>query len=76
MVVEEKDQSHVQLKPPVRPVTIRHLLSCCSARPGCGPDPAPRRPLFAPGEQRMFFDGSELIEQHREYNKTAVASDA
>ena len=27
MVVEEKDQSHVLLKPPVRPVTIRH---------GCG----------------------------------------
>ncbi|HYV37621.1 MAG TPA: serine hydrolase domain-containing protein [Gemmataceae bacterium] len=27
MVVEEKDQSHLLLKPLVRPVTIRHLLS-------------------------------------------------
>jgi CubicO group peptidase (beta-lactamase class C family) len=27
MVVVEKDESHVLLKPPVRPVTIRHLLS-------------------------------------------------
>src|ERR1700733_698737 len=27
MVVEEKDQSHVLLKPPVRPITIRHVLS-------------------------------------------------
>jgi len=27
MVVEEKDESHVLLKPPVRPVTVRHVLS-------------------------------------------------
>jgi CubicO group peptidase (beta-lactamase class C family) len=34
MVVEEKDQSHVLLKPPVRPVTIRHLLSHTSGLAG------------------------------------------
>lgn len=34
MVVEEKDQSHVLLKPPVRPVTIRHLLSHTSGLTG------------------------------------------
>ena len=34
MVVEEKDQSHALLKPPVRPVTIRHLLSHTSGLAG------------------------------------------
>jgi CubicO group peptidase (beta-lactamase class C family) len=34
MVVEEKDQSHVLLKAPVRPVTIRHLLSHTSGLAG------------------------------------------
>lgn len=34
MVVEEKDASHVLLKPPVRPVTIRHLLSHTSGLAG------------------------------------------
>jgi CubicO group peptidase (beta-lactamase class C family) len=34
MVVGEKDQSHVLLKPPVRPVTIRHLLSHTSGLAG------------------------------------------
>ncbi len=34
MVVEEKDPSHVLLKPPVRPVTIRHLLSHTSGLTG------------------------------------------
>jgi CubicO group peptidase (beta-lactamase class C family) len=34
MVVEEKDQSHVLLKPPVRPVTIRHVLSHTSGLAG------------------------------------------
>jgi CubicO group peptidase (beta-lactamase class C family) len=34
MVVEEKDQSHVLLKPLVRPVTIRHLLSHTSGLAG------------------------------------------
>jgi CubicO group peptidase (beta-lactamase class C family) len=34
MVVEEKDQLHVLLKPPVRPVTIRHLLSHTSGLTG------------------------------------------
>src|SRR6516164_9783797 len=34
MVVEEKDQSHILLKPPVRPVTIRHLLSRTSGLGG------------------------------------------
>ena len=34
MVVEEKDSSHVLLKPPVRPVTIRHLLSHTSGLAG------------------------------------------
>jgi CubicO group peptidase (beta-lactamase class C family) len=34
MVVEEKDQSHILLKPPVRPVTIRHLLSHTSGLAG------------------------------------------
>ena len=34
MVVEEKDQSHVLLKPPVHPVTIRHLLSHTSGLTG------------------------------------------
>jgi CubicO group peptidase (beta-lactamase class C family) len=33
MVVEERDQSHVVLKSPVRPVTIRHVLSHTSGRP-------------------------------------------
>ncbi len=34
MVVEEKDSSHVVLKRPVRPVTIRHLLSHTSGLAG------------------------------------------
>jgi CubicO group peptidase (beta-lactamase class C family) len=34
MVVEEKDRSHVLLKAPVRPVTIRHLLSHTSGLAG------------------------------------------
>src|ERR1700731_3618233 len=34
MVVEEKDPSHVLLKPPVRPVTIRHVLSHTSGLAG------------------------------------------
>ncbi|HET6247373.1 MAG TPA: serine hydrolase domain-containing protein [Tepidisphaeraceae bacterium] len=34
MVVEEKDQGHVLLKPLVRPVTIRHLLSHTSGLTG------------------------------------------
>ncbi len=34
LVVEEKDASHVVLKPPVRPVTIRHLLSHTSGLAG------------------------------------------
>src|SRR5579872_5488127 len=34
MVVEEKDQAHVLLKPLVRPVTIRHLLSHTSGLTG------------------------------------------
>jgi CubicO group peptidase (beta-lactamase class C family) len=34
MVVEEKDTSHVLLKPPVRPVTIRHVLSHTSGLTG------------------------------------------
>src|SRR6267378_5030856 len=34
MVVEEKDQSHVLLRPPVRPVTIRHVLSHTSGLAG------------------------------------------
>ena len=34
MVVAEKDQSHVLLKPPVRPVTIRHVLSHTSGLAG------------------------------------------
>jgi CubicO group peptidase (beta-lactamase class C family) len=34
MVVEEKDQAHILLKPPVRPVTIRHLLSHTSGLAG------------------------------------------
>jgi CubicO group peptidase (beta-lactamase class C family) len=34
MVVEEKDQAHVLLKPPVRPVTIRHVLSHTSGLAG------------------------------------------
>src|SRR5262245_48908397 len=34
MVIEEKDASHVLLKPPVRPVTIRHLLSHTSGLAG------------------------------------------
>jgi CubicO group peptidase (beta-lactamase class C family) len=34
MVVEEKDQSHVLLKPPVRAVTIRHVLSHTSGLAG------------------------------------------
>src|SRR5580700_7639991 len=34
MVVAEKDQSHVLLKPPVRPITIRHLLSHTSGLAG------------------------------------------
>jgi CubicO group peptidase (beta-lactamase class C family) len=34
MVAEEKDQFHVLLKPPVRPVTIRHLLSHTSGLTG------------------------------------------
>jgi CubicO group peptidase (beta-lactamase class C family) len=34
MVIEEKDKSHVLLKPLVRPVTIRHLLSHTSGLTG------------------------------------------
>jgi CubicO group peptidase (beta-lactamase class C family) len=34
MVVEEKDPSHLLLKPPVRPVTIRHVLSHTSGLAG------------------------------------------
>src|SRR3984957_14795279 len=34
MIVEEKDRSHVLLKAPVRPVTIRHLLSHTSGLAG------------------------------------------
>jgi CubicO group peptidase (beta-lactamase class C family) len=34
MVVEEKDQSHVLLKPPRRPVTLRHVLSHTSGLAG------------------------------------------
>ena len=34
MVVEESDQTHVLLKPPVRPVTVRHLLSHTSGLTG------------------------------------------
>ena len=34
MVVEEKDESHVLLKPLVRPVTIRHVLSHTSGLAG------------------------------------------
>src|SRR5215471_7975161 len=34
MVVEEKDQSHVLLKPLVRPVTVRHVLSHTSGLTG------------------------------------------
>src|SRR5437879_7909519 len=34
MVVEEKDENHVLLKPLVRPVTIRHLLSHTSGLTG------------------------------------------
>lgn len=34
MVVEEQDRSHLLLKPPVRPVTIRHLLSHTSGLAG------------------------------------------
>jgi CubicO group peptidase (beta-lactamase class C family) len=34
MVVEEKDPTHVLLKPPVRPVTIRHVLSHTSGLAG------------------------------------------
>jgi CubicO group peptidase (beta-lactamase class C family) len=34
MVVTEKDSSHVLLKPPVRPVTIRHVLSHTSGLSG------------------------------------------
>jgi CubicO group peptidase (beta-lactamase class C family) len=34
MVVEEKDAAHILLKPPVRPVTIRHLLSHTSGLGG------------------------------------------
>src|SRR4030095_7899882 len=34
MVVEEKDRSHVLLKPLVRPVTVRHLLSHTSGLSG------------------------------------------
>lgn len=34
MVVEEKDRDHILLRPPVRPVTIRHLLSHTSGLAG------------------------------------------
>ncbi|MBP3957014.1 beta-lactamase family protein [Gemmata sp. G18] len=34
MVIEERDQTHVLLKPPARPVTIRHLLSHTSGLTG------------------------------------------
>jgi CubicO group peptidase (beta-lactamase class C family) len=50
MVVEEKDQSHVLLRPPVRPVTLRHVLSHTSGLAGTselqqvtGADAAPLR---------------------------------
>src|ERR1700722_1174282 len=34
MVVEKKDQAHILLKSPIRPVTIRHLLSHTSGLAG------------------------------------------
>src|SRR4051812_40013136 len=34
MVVEEKDDAHILLKPPVRPITIRHVLSHTSGLTG------------------------------------------
>lgn len=34
MVIEEKDDAHVLLKPPVRPVTVRHVLSHTSGLTG------------------------------------------
>ena len=34
MVVAEKDETHILLKPPLRPVTIRHLLSHTSGLTG------------------------------------------
>ncbi|CAN5476310.1 serine hydrolase domain-containing protein [soil metagenome] len=34
MVIEEKDATHVLLKPPIRPVTLRHLLSHTSGLAG------------------------------------------
>jgi CubicO group peptidase (beta-lactamase class C family) len=34
MVVEEKDADHVLLKTPVRPVTVRHVLSHTSGLAG------------------------------------------
>jgi len=34
MVVEEKDDAHMLLKPPVRPVTVRHILSHTSGLTG------------------------------------------
>jgi len=34
MVAVEKDEAHILLKPPVRPVTIRHVLSHTSGLAG------------------------------------------
>jgi len=34
LVIEEKDSAHVLLKPPVRPVTVRHILSHTSGLTG------------------------------------------
>ena len=34
MVIEEKDEYHVLLRPPVRPVTVRHVLSHTSGLTG------------------------------------------
>lgn len=34
MVIEEKDDAHILLKPPVRPMTIRHILSHTSGLTG------------------------------------------
>jgi CubicO group peptidase (beta-lactamase class C family) len=34
MVVEEKDDAHILLKPPIRPITIRHVLSHTSGLTG------------------------------------------
>jgi CubicO group peptidase (beta-lactamase class C family) len=41
MVVEERDESHILLKSPTRPVTIRHLLSHTSGLAGSIASPIP-----------------------------------